>query len=72
MNDDKLEIQRLCGELELLCRERDWWAEEMLFWRTKYLQDHPEHESLDYVRSAREDENIDVMIFISPDDELDA
>jgi hypothetical protein len=40
-----------------------WWAEEMLFWRSKYLNEHPEHANKEYVRSARENERIDVKIF---------
>lgn len=62
--DDQLEIQRLHGELALAASERDWWAEEMLFWRTKYLREHPTLANHEYVRSAREEENLDPMIFI--------
>lgn len=65
MTDDQLEIQRLSGELHLASTERDWWAEEMLFWRTKFLKDHPNLATHDYVQSAREEEGSDdVMIFI--------
>ena len=62
--DDQLEVQRLNGELVIQGRAIDWWAEEMLFWRTKYLLEHPEQATEDYVRNAREDEGLDPMIFI--------
>lgn len=66
MPDDKdLEIQRLNGELHLAESEREWWAEEMLFWRTKFLKDHPDLATADYVHTAREEEGTDdVMIFV--------
>jgi len=41
-----------------------WFAEELFFWRTKYLKDHPEHNTTDYVRHARENERIDVILFM--------
>lgn len=63
-SDDQIEVQRLKGELQLEGQCIEWWAEEMLFWRTKYLLDHPEHANTDYVRTARDNENIDPMMFI--------
>lgn len=62
--DDQIEVQRLNGELLLEGKAIEWWAEEMLFWRTKYLRDHPEQANHDYVQTAREDEKLDPMIFI--------
>lgn len=62
--DDQIEIQRLNGERHLDGKCIEWWAEEMLFWRTKYLQEHPNLANTDYVRNAREDEKLDPMIFI--------
>lgn len=64
MTDEQLEIQRLNGELELLTTERNWWAEEMIYWRAKYLADHPEHNNPDYVKSARIDDPMDGQIFL--------
>lgn len=43
---------------------RHWWAEEMLFWRTKYLLDHPDQATKEYVRNARQIERIDVKVFL--------
>lgn len=48
------------ADYEALC----WWAEEMMFWRAKYLKEHPECDNADYVRHARERERMDVKIFI--------
>lgn len=64
MNDNEIEIQRLHGELKLEGKAIEWWAEEMLFWRTKYLLEHPDQANFDYVQTARETENIDVMMFL--------
>lgn len=64
MDGRDIEIQRLNGELHLAAAERDWWAEEMLFWRTKYLLEHPDLAIPDYVHTAREDEKIDPMLFL--------
>ncbi len=64
--DDQLEIQRLNGELQLEGKCIEWWAEEMLFWRTKYLLEHPQQANFDYVSTAREDEKIDPMMFLGP------
>lgn len=62
--DDQIEVQRLSGELLLEGKCIEWWAEEMLFWRTKYLLEHPEHANTDYVRNARQLEKLDPLIFI--------
>lgn len=63
-SDQDLEIHRLKGELLIEGRTLEWWAEEMLFWRTKYLMEHPEHNNETYVRTAREDEKIDPWMFL--------
>lgn len=62
--DDQLEVQRLHGEQHIATNTIEWWAEEMLFWRTKYLRDHPEHANFDYVQTARETEKIDPLLFL--------
>lgn len=52
------------GADDLLPGQLDWWAEEMMFWRTKWLLEHPERQNLEYVQNARLDERIDVMLFV--------
>jgi hypothetical protein len=70
MTNDQIEINRLKGELVLEGKAIEWWAEEMLFWRTKYLLEHPDQANYDYVSTAREDEKLDPFIFIPPDIDL--
>lgn len=68
MTNDQIEIQRLNGEIQINGRCIDWWAEEMLFWRSKWLADHPEKATYDYVSTAREDEGdkVEILMFIPP------
>jgi len=68
------EIQLLKNEIALLRPKEDagtivpgqvdWWAEEMLFWRTKYLREHPERANKEYILNARADERLDVILFV--------
>lgn len=81
MTDKDITIQELRGRIAILESElklhrrdeeangdgsSDWWKEEMIFWRAKYLKDHPEHSNYDYVSTARENERMDGQIFIPP------
>lgn len=54
--NDELRIAVLEGEIELHHDEIKWWADELDFWRRKYLADHPEHDNWAYVMNARKDE----------------
>lgn len=68
------EVALLKDELRLLRNSQEthgadpdalsWWAEEMMFWRSKYLADHPEHHNAEYVHNARQNERRDVQIFV--------
>jgi len=49
MSDNELEILRLRGEILLLEQQLSWFAESQDRWRSKYLKEHPEHDSWDYV-----------------------
>lgn len=59
-----LQQAALEGEIGLLMEENarlqeqvKYFAEEQDFWRSKYLRDHPEHDTWDYVETARESES---------------
>lgn len=54
--DQELKIAVLEGQMELHHDELKWWAEELDFWRSKYLKEHPELDNWAYVMNARKDE----------------
>lgn len=42
MDHKDITIAELMGQIRLLERERDWWAANQDYWRTRYCKEHPE------------------------------
>ena len=54
--DSELQIAALEGEIALHHEALEWWATELDYWRSKYLQDHPELDNWNHIETARKDD----------------